>query len=67
MFRSGLSANGDPAVAAAKLAQQESVVDFIRGDLSRMRTLVPASARPASWTRSPTSIHAARVQHPVVA
>ena len=43
MFRSVLSANGDPAVAAAKLAQQESVVDFIRGDLSRMRTLVPAS------------------------
>jgi hypothetical protein len=43
MFRSVLSANGDPAVAAAKLAQQESVVDFIRGDLARMRTLVPAS------------------------
>ena len=43
MFRSVLSSNGDPAVAAAKLAQQESVVDFIRGDLSRMRTLVPAS------------------------
>ncbi len=43
MFRSVLSSNGDPAVAAAKLAQQESVVDFIRGDLSRMRTLVPAA------------------------
>ena len=40
MFRSVVS---DPAVAAAKLAQQQSVLDFIRGDLTRMRTLIPAS------------------------
>jgi hypothetical protein len=43
MFKSVISPGGDPAVAAAKLAQQQSVLDFIRGDLTRMRTLVPAS------------------------
>ena len=42
MFRSVLSTS-DPAVAAARLQQQESVVDFIRGDIARMRTVIPAA------------------------
>jgi hypothetical protein len=43
MFRSVIAPGSDPAVAAAKLVQQQSVLDFIRGDLTRMRTLIPAS------------------------
>jgi hypothetical protein len=43
LFRSLIAPGADPSVAAAKLAQQQSVLDFIKGDLTRMRTLVPAS------------------------
>lgn len=43
LFGQAMETGGDPAVAAAKLAQQESVLDFIRGDMARMRGLVPAS------------------------
>jgi hypothetical protein len=43
MFKSVISPGADPSLAAARLLQQQSVLDFIRGDLTRMRTLVPAS------------------------
>jgi hypothetical protein len=43
IFGGSFSTGGDPAVAAAKLAQQQSVLDFINGDLARLRTIVPAS------------------------
>ncbi len=36
---------GSAAQAAAALAQKKSILDFMRGDLSRMRTLVPASEK----------------------
>ncbi len=38
-----MSTGGNPSGAAAKLAQQQSALDFVSADLARLRTLVPAS------------------------
>lgn len=46
IFGSVMSTGGNASAAAAKLAQQQSALDFVSADLARMRTLVPASETP---------------------
>ncbi|HEY3493942.1 MAG TPA: DUF1552 domain-containing protein [Polyangiaceae bacterium] len=41
-FKDVIPGGGDPGNAAAVLAQQKSVLDFMRSDLARLRTLVPS-------------------------
>lgn len=41
-FKDVLQGGGDPGHAAAVLAQQKSVLDFMRHDLARLRSLVPS-------------------------
>jgi hypothetical protein len=43
LFGGVMGTSSDPAVIAAKLAQQQSVIDYVNSDLARMRTLVPAA------------------------
>ena len=46
IFGTAMSTGGNASAAAAKLAQQQSALDFVSADLARMRTLVPASETP---------------------
>jgi hypothetical protein len=43
IFGGTLPTGMDPGTSAARLAQQKSVLDFMRADLARLRGLVPAS------------------------
>jgi hypothetical protein len=43
LFGAAMATSGSAAAAAAKLAQNQSALDFVNADLARLRTLVPAA------------------------